>query len=66
MKPRRLQRGQALTEYALLIVVFAALLFVPVWPHPKGSGSLSTFGLFITAFDIYVDSFQSVISMPVP
>lgn len=66
MKTPRSQRGQAMTEYALLIAVFAAILFAPVLPNPEGPGRVSVFGLFVTAFDIYVDSFHSVITMPIP
>ena len=68
MKPnvRRTERGQAITEYAVIAGLGLALLFVPFWPDPEGAGRISTFMYLIKAFDIYINSFHSVICLPVP
>ena len=63
---RRRQRGQAMTEYVILVAMLAAMLFVPAWPRPDGGGSVSIFMWFIEAFDIYINSFHTVITMPIP
>lgn len=59
------QRGQALTEYALLIALLAAALFVPFFPAPQG-GLVSVFELSIQTFDIYIRSFHAVLMLPIP
>lgn len=59
---RRGALGQALSEYLVLVAFGLILLFVP-WPM---FGDRSVIGLMLDAFDIYVDSFHSVLSMPVP
>lgn len=61
----RRQRGQALTEYALLCSILVAALFVPYFPGPKG-GRVSVFELSVQAFDIYLDSFHAVVMLPIP
>ena len=66
MKGSSRERGQAMTEYALIAFWFAWALFWPAWPNPAGGGQVSTFILFIQVFDIYINSFHSVISMPIP
>ena len=66
MKLGRSQRGQALTEYAIVVSVLAAALFMPVFPHPDSGERLSVFMLFIELFDIYINSFHAVITMPIP
>lgn len=60
------RRGQALTEYALLIAAFLGVLATPLVPDPEGDGLASVMELFIRAFDIYIDSFHSVITLPIP
>ena len=62
------QRGQALTEYALIVSVVSALLFVPtpLLPHPVTGENLSVTGAFIAAFDVYLDSFHRVVALPFP
>jgi hypothetical protein len=62
---KRHQRGQALTEYALLCSLLIAALFVPFFPAPQG-GLESVFELSIQAFDIYIRSFHSVLMLPIP
>jgi hypothetical protein len=59
------ERGQALTEYALLCGLLFATLFVPFFPAPQG-GLVSVFELSIQAFDIYIRSFHSVLMLPIP
>ncbi|MFC1611177.1 hypothetical protein ACFL6C_09470 [Myxococcota bacterium] len=63
---RQKDRGQAMTEYSLIAAAFAGALFLPVWPDPESGGQTSTFLLFVKLFDIYINSFHSVISLPVP
>ncbi|MBC7794864.1 MAG: hypothetical protein H7Z43_14255 [Clostridia bacterium] len=59
------QRGQALTEYALLCSVLVGALFVPYFPGPDG-GRVSVFELSVRAFDIYIQSFHAVVMLPIP
>ena len=65
-RSRQRSRGQAMTEYALIAAAAAGALFLPVFPHPDGAGNISIFLAFIEVFDIYINSFHLVISMPVP
>jgi len=60
------QRGQALTEYALLVVLALGILFTPVFPDPQGGSRTSFFLLSVKVFDIYINSFHTVITLPVP
>ena len=66
-------RGQAMVEYVLLISMSAAMLFTPLPAAmlPPGAittvgGSMSMFGLFVRVFDIYINSYQTVITLPIP
>lgn len=63
---RKKSRGQAMTEYALIAAAATGALFLPVVPRADGGGMTSIFLLFVEVFDIYIDSFHLVISMPVP
>ncbi len=63
---KRSERGQAVTEYALLAGALSVALFMPFFPDPAGSGNLSVMMLFIRAFDIYINSFHTVITLPIP
>ena len=65
---RRGERGQAMTEYALLVAIMAAFMFMPnpVLRHPRTGAPASLFVLFIEAFEIYINSFHTVISLPFP
>ncbi|MEL6543805.1 MAG: hypothetical protein AAFQ82_04210 [Myxococcota bacterium] len=63
---RRHERGQATTEYALILAMMVVVLFVPYLPNPSGPGQVSVFGLFVNAFDIYIDSFHTGLSLPIP
>lgn len=60
------QRGQAVTEYAAAVAFLGTVLFVPFVNDPDGGGRLSIFMLFVKAFDIYINSFHSVITLPIP
>jgi hypothetical protein len=53
-------RGQAATEYMLLSVMWVGVLFVPWF------GGTSIFLAFVQLFDIYLNSFHAVLSLPVP
>ena len=66
-KSRR-QRGQALTEYIVVVAVVFISMFAPtpLLRHPDSGDPISLFGLFIEAFDIYINSFHTVITLPVP
>ncbi|OGQ89029.1 MAG: hypothetical protein A2289_18620 [Deltaproteobacteria bacterium RIFOXYA12_FULL_58_15] len=66
-----------MTEYAIITLLFAVIFFAPWMPNPfldaagapmdpDGSGHISIFLLFIKVFDIYINSFHAVISLPVP
>ena len=63
---KRAQRGQAMTEYALLVSALALALFLPVFPHPDNNERMSVMMIFVEVFDIYIDSFHTVITLPVP
>jgi len=64
-RPTLSQRGQAVTEYALVIGALLAVVFVaPV--APIEGRWLTLFELFITSFDIYINSFHTVITLPIP
>ncbi len=60
------ERGQATTEYGLLLLMMAVVLFVPYLPEPDGAGRVSVFGLFVNTFDIYIDSIHTGLSLPIP
>jgi ABC-type transporter Mla subunit MlaD len=66
MSRRRHQRGQSLTEYALLMCFALAVMFTPVFELEGEPGRYSIVGLFVRAFDIYINSFHAVITMPIP
>jgi len=59
-RPRRRERGQALTEYALVAAALVAALFAP-W-----LGGKAPFGALLEALDVYLRSFEVVLSLPVP
>ena len=50
------------------------LLFLPVIPRPgrpdivspKSGERVSVFMLFVDAFDVYINSFHTVITLPIP
>jgi hypothetical protein len=66
-----------MTEYALIATILVLVLFAPWLPNPwlsgagaptdpDGGGRISIFLLFIKVFDIYINSFHAVITLPVP
>lgn len=59
-RSRRRERGQALTEYALVAIVLVAALFAP-W-----LGGRSPFVALLEALAVYLRSFEVVLSLPVP
>lgn len=67
-RAKRSERGQALTEYALVMLFWVAALFVPspLLRDPDGGQAISVLQLFLRAFDIYIDSFHTVIVLPIP
>jgi hypothetical protein len=54
------QRGQALTEYVLIVGALGMALFLPVFDGK------SIMLRMVEVFDIYLNSFHTVISLPVP
>ena len=62
------ERGQAMVEYTLLVSMLALFVFVPnpVLRHPDSGEPMSLFFLFVEAFDIYINSFHTVITLPIP
>ncbi|MBI5510977.1 MAG: hypothetical protein HY903_19625 [Deltaproteobacteria bacterium] len=56
------------------MAVWAALLFLPVVPKPHQADLVdpttgtrtSVLVLFLNAFDVYINSFHSVITLPIP
>jgi hypothetical protein len=67
-RTRARQRGQSMTEYALVVGFWAAMLFLPtpLLHDPKTGNAISVFMLFIQAFDVYINSFHTVITLPIP
>ena len=63
---RRAERGQALLEYVIVVAALTGVLFAPIIPSPAGAGFVSLLTLFVDVFDIYINSFHTVISLPVP
>lgn len=58
MKPR--ERGQATVEYVLLAWCLIMALFLPLFDGRSAAG------LFVEAFNIYINSFHFVITLPIP
>ena len=67
-RPPKHQRGQAASEYVLLVAAMAAFMFVPnpLLHDPNNGQPISLFVLFIEAFEIYINSFHTVITLPFP
>jgi hypothetical protein len=55
-------RGQAMTEYLLIMSAWLLVLFVLPW----GPGGKSIFLTLVDYFDVYLNSFHSVLSLPIP
>ncbi len=64
----RRQLGQAMTEYVVMVAALTFFLFtpVPLLESPKTGEARSIFTLFIDAFDVYIDSYHTVITLPIP
>jgi hypothetical protein len=65
---RAAERGQSMTEYVLLVGVLMMALFLPnpLLRHPDTGQAMSVFMLLIEVFDIYINSFHAVVTMPIP
>ncbi|MDP7039577.1 MAG: hypothetical protein QGI45_10500 [Myxococcota bacterium] len=60
LKRRKSEQGQALTEYALIVGLALGALFLPLF------NGRSIILLLIDVFDIYINSFHQVITLPIP
>ena len=60
LKHKKAERGQALTEYVLIVGLGLAALFLPLF------NGRSIFLLLIDVFDIYINSFHQVVTLPIP
>lgn len=60
LKRRKSERGQALTEYTLIVGLALGALFLPLF------NGRSIILLLIDVFDIYINSFHQVITLPIP
>lgn len=62
------QIGQTTVEYALILALMFAFTFTPMpfLEHPDTGENMSLFMLMIEVFDIYIDSFHTVIILPIP
>ena len=58
------QRGQAATEYVAVVGVLAFGLFTPFFR--LDGERYSVFMMFFEAFEIYINSFHTVITLPIP
>ncbi len=68
-RPRRRRAlGQAMTEYVLVVGILSFFLFIPtpILESPNTGEPRSIFTLFIDAFDVYIDSYHTVIILPIP
>ena len=54
------EQGQALTEYSLIVGLAIGALFLPLF------NGRSIILLLIDVFDIYINSFHQVITLPIP
>jgi len=61
---RKRQRGQAVTEYVVVIFVLAFGLFTPFFS--LDGERYSVYMMFFEAFEIYINSFHTVITLPIP
>ena len=65
-KACRTQRGQGMVEYLVVVTALVGVLLAPIVPGPNSEEFVSLVTLFVEVFDIYINSFHTVISLPVP
>jgi len=63
---RKPERGQALLEYIVVVAALVGVVSAPIVPSPHADGFVSLLTLFVDVFDIYINSFHTVVSLPVP
>ena len=59
-KAGQVQAGQAITEYALLAMVLAGMVFV------FSTDALPFFPAIVELFQVYIDSMHMVVTLPIP
>ena len=60
------QRGQGMIEYVVVVMALVGVLSAPIIPNSNGDNFVSILTLFVEVFDIYMNSFHTVISLPIP
>ena len=60
------QRGQGMIEYVVVVMALIGVLSAPIIPNSNGDNFVSILTLFVEVFDIYMNSFHTVISLPIP
>ena len=68
MKPltSKSQRGQGMIEYLVVVMALVGVMAAPIVPNPNGPNFVSLLTLFVEVFDIYINSFHTVVSLPIP
>lgn len=60
------QRGQGMLEYVVVVMALIGVMSAPIVPNPNGEDFVSVLTLFVEVFDIYINSFHTVVSLPIP
>ena len=60
------ERGQGMVEYLVVVMALIGVMAAPIVPNPNGDNFVSVLTLFVDVFDIYMNSFHTVISLPIP
>ena len=60
------QRGQGMLEYVVVVMALLGVMSAPIVPNPNGGNFVSLLTLFVEVFDIYINSFHTVVSLPIP
>ena len=60
------QRGQAMTEYVLVLVALLGVGTLPVIPSSTSDELIPLYALLINMWQIYIDSYHAVIRWPLP
>ena len=60
------QRGQGMLEYVVVVMALIGVMSAPIVPNPNGENFVSLLTLFVEVFDFYMNSFHTVVSLPIP